>query len=179
MYPYNLRNNNYVNKDIETEKVVDTQEVNKMKEVTQMKEEGDRVETDDKILTLIEEAIGDEFRDYEYYKRLQALFDEAKDKETIRHISLDEMKHKKMLEELYFKLSGQKPPLPRIEDIKITKNLLVELAKSIASEFDGTEFYRKLYFLFKKPEYRDMMFELLHDEHIHAGKLTYLYSKYK
>lgn len=171
MYPYNFRNNNYVNKspvEIETE--------NDVQEVNQMKEGG---ETDEKILSLIEEAIGDEFRDYEYYKRLQALFDEAKDKETIRHISLDEMKHKKMLEDLYFKLSGRKPPLPKIEDIKITKNLLVELAKSIANEFDGTEFYRKLYFLFKKPEYRDMMFELLNDEHIHAGKLTYLYSKYK
>lgn len=167
MYPYNLQN--YGNDDISKESI----------EITDLEQTAHKPETDEKILILIEEAISDEFKDYEYYKRLQTLFDDSKDKESIRRISLDEMKHKKMLEELYSKLSGRKPPLPRPEDIRITRNLLVELAKSIAHEFDGVEFYRKLYFLLKNPEYRDMMFEILTDEHIHAGKLTYLYSKYK
>ncbi len=164
MYPYNAQNNESNTKTTKTNSTEQTIYT---------------VNTDDKLLALLEEVLGDELSDYEYYKRFQMLFDEPKDREIIRHISLDEMKHKKIIENIYTEISGKKPPIPKIEDIKITRNIPVELAKKIAGEYDGEELYRKIYFLLDKPEYRDMLFELLTDENIHAGKLTYLYSKYK
>ena len=130
-----------------------------------------------KILAMIEEALGDELHDYEYYRQLHSLFDDANDKEIIRHISLDELKHKKMLEELYRKISGKDAPVPNIQEVKISRNLLEEISKSIANEYEGSTFYRTLYFLFQNPEYRDIIFEIMNDELIHAGKLTYLYAK--
>lgn len=169
MYPYNMQsyaeNNNNNNRRPE---IVEVEEAI-----------GPSVEADDKVLTMLDEAITDEMKGYEYYKRLQPMVDDVKDKETIRHISLDEMKHRKMIEDLYQKISGVKAPTFKVDDIRISRNLSAELANSIMNEYDDAEFYRKLYFMLQNPEFRDMLFEILTDEQNHAGKLNYLYSKYK
>ncbi len=174
MYPYNMQNFNNMQNYMEN-----TNNNSRRPEIIEVEEAiGPSVEADDKILTMLDEAITDEMKGYEYYKRLQVMFDD-KDKETVRHISLDEMKHRKILEDLYQRISGTKAPTFKVDDIQISRNLLVEIAKSIMNEYDDSEFYRKLYFMLENPEYRDMIFEIMTDEQNHAGKLNYLYSKYK
>lgn len=174
MYPYNMQNYRYAENNNTNNNNIRRPEIIELEEAI-----GPSVEADDKILTMLDEAITDEMKGYEYYKRLQPMFDDTKDKETMRHISLDEMKHRKILEDLYQKISGTEAPTFKVDDISISRNLLVELAKSIMNEYDDSEFYRKLYFMLQNPEYRDMILEIMTDEQNHAGKLNYLYSKYK
>lgn len=178
MYPYNInnlkqRNNNNNNK------TKSNQSNNTTASVSASSENINSTQPNNEILSLIEEALGGEIHDHEYYRQLHALFDDANDKEIIRRLSLDELKHKKLLEELYQKISGKMPATPKIEEIKISRNLLAELSKSINNEYMVSDFYKKLYLMLKEPQYRDIIFEIMMDENNHAGKLTYLYAKNK
>lgn len=170
MYPYNMQS--YMENENNSN--------NRAPEIIEVEEAiGPSVEADTKVLTMMDEAITDEMKGYEYYKRLQTMFDDPKDKDTVRHMSLDEMKHRRMVEDLYKDITGKTAPTFKADDIRISRNLLVELANSIMNEYEDVEFYRRLLFMLKNPDYRDRLFEILTDEQSHAGKLNYLYSKYK
>lgn len=169
MYPYTFQSYNNQN-----------QNQNTRPEIIEVEEAiGPTVEEDTKVLTMLDEALLNKEEGYQYYRRLQNMFDDTRDKETIRRISLDKMKHKKIVEDLYKDISGNDAPDLKADEVKISRNLLVELAKSITNEYDDVEFYRRLMFMMENPRYRDMLFEILNDDQIHAGKLNYLYSKHK
>jgi rubrerythrin len=173
MYPYNLQNNNR-----KKEEVTDIrQEPHEHMDENHNHENHNPV--DPKILELIKEGMQDEVDDAEYYRKMQSLFQNEEDRETIRRIGLDEKKHKKMLDQMYTELSGKVPPTIVASNAVITRNILAELNKRIAGELEGVEYYRNLYTLLDEPELRDMALEMMMDENIHAIKLTHLYSKYK
>ncbi len=183
MYPYNINNlkqrNNNNNNKTKVNPNNQTPINTPSPVVTSTSENINLTQSNKEILSMIEESLSGELHDHEYYRQLHALFDDANDKEIIRRLSLDELKHKKLLEELYKKISGKEPAIPKIEEIKISRNLLAELSKSINNEYMVSDFYKKLYLMLKEPQYRDIIFEIMMDENNHAGKLTYLYAKNK
>lgn len=168
MYPYTFQSYN------------ENQNNNRKPEILEVEEAiGPSAEADTKLLTMMDEALLSEEEGYQYYRKLQNMINDSQDKEVVRHISLDEMKHKRMIEDLYNKISGVKAPYLKPEEPKLSRNISAELSKSILNEYDEAEFYRRLLLMLKDPEYRDMLFEILTDEQAHGGKLNYLYSKYK
>lgn len=168
MYPYNLQNNYRKKEEISDLR----QEVHEP-----MPKHNDSV--DEKLLELIKEGMQDEVDDAQYYRKMQNLFQNQEDRETVRRIGLDEQKHKKMLDQMYKQLSGQNPPNIVAADVVISRNILAEINKKIGDELEGVEYYRNLYTLLHEPELKEMSHEMMMDENIHAIRLTHLYSKYK
>ncbi len=133
---------------------------------------------DRKIIEMLIEALKDETMDYNYYGKLANLARTQEDKEIIKGVQMDEQKHFLLISDIYFKMTGEKPKVEA--GVKpISRNLLREYEKSILSEINGMEFYRKLYFSFLNVQIRDMIFEILTDEQQHSTKFTYLFAKNK
>ncbi len=165
MYPYNY------------DSVVEESEVEDYLEKNTEKHAPNN-EADKKILDLLIEALKDEQMDFVYYGKLMNMAKSLSDKQIIREIQLDEKKHYALMSDVYFSLTGKRPKVEA--GIKpIGRNLLKEYEKSIFSELNGSEFYRKIYFLMMNVRYRDIMFELLSDEAAHAAKLNFLYASNK
>lgn len=146
-----------------------------------MREKKPPTPDDRQILELLKAALKDEEEDAAYYAKLmnELPLSEHHDKEIIRHIRNDECKHHKIIESIYCRVAGKKPPEIRCEDKSPTGNLVKDFEKSIFGELEGSAFYRKLYFLFCDMETRDMLYEIITDEQCHATKFCYLYSKYR
>jgi len=95
------------------------------------------------ILKLIEDALTDEISDYMLYT---ALAEKCPDMgEMFKSIATDEMKHKKMLTELYTDLNGKAPreikAAPTADMSKACEELIKE---QISKELDGASMYRTL-----------------------------------
>lgn len=184
MYPYNMKarsnpNSEEIKKEsteIKSESVeTESQEVTTQESV--------RPITNKYVLEMIEEAIEDEREDAEEYKKFAEKFQDKEDKDIIRNIYMDELKHEKMMKDIYYQLTGEKyqdnDSSTQSAEAAAYENMSGELSKRIMAELDGAEFYRKLYYTFLTLEIRDILFEIMTDELIHAQKLNYLYSKYK
>lgn len=167
MYPYNIDRSNYT--DYQNNLTARSQNISSQKNST--------VPADKKLLSMIEEAVCDERRDSYYYKELMNIVRNPKDREVIRSIYMDEIKHEKLLIEIYKMLTGRNIPDMDCEMIPPTLNIVNNYEKSIFGELEGMEFYRQLYFLFQNQEIRDMLFEIITDEQKHATKFNYLFSK--
>ncbi len=133
---------------------------------------------DEKLLDMLLEAIKDEMEDAEYCSNLCNLLTQKGDQEIVRHIRMDELKHAKLLQEIYFNLTGKKA-CPKINPERTSDNVALELEKSMFKVLSGIAFYRKIYFSFLNIEIRDMIYEILTDEQCHATKFSYLYAKYR
>lgn len=130
------------------------------------------------LLDMIKESLKDEATDAEYYGNLLNKTPSTEDKEIIRQIRMDELKHYKLFNDIYRKLTGEYLNIPA-DNKKISNNLAEEFEKNIFSELEGAEFYRKLLFAFLDLEIRDILFEIITDEQAHSQKMNYLYCKYK
>lgn len=130
------------------------------------------------LLDMIKEAIKDEQTDADYYGNLSEKVTEKDDKETLNKIKMDEIKHNKMFNDIYYQLTGERVETTP-ESVVIGDNLCEEFESSMFNELEAVEFYRKLLFAFLNLEIRDTLFEIITDEQAHAQKLNYLYCKYK
>ncbi len=133
----------------------------------------------DTILEMLVEAMTDEATDAEYYGQMIETVKYPEDKELIRSIKLNELKHLEIFQKIYSELSQQEPPKILVKAKPLSANATENFYKSILSELAGVEFYRKLYFMFLDLGFRDALFEVITDEQGHASKLNYLYAKYK
>lgn len=134
---------------------------------------------DDKLLTLIKEAIVDENKDAFFYKELMNRQKSKTDQEILRSLYLDEMKHKKYFQEIYQILTGEKLPEPEETSKSPESNLISAYEKSFFGELEAVEFYRQILFSILNQEIRDMLYEIITDEQKHAAKLQYLLWKTK
>lgn len=129
------------------------------------------------ILEMIREAIKDEIKDGKYYDELANKVENENDKKALHKIHADEVKHSKMLKEIYHMLTGEYPDIS-VEAPTVGCDLPQIFSERLYEELDAVEFYRKLMFVFLNLEIRDMLFEILTDEQAHAQIMNYLFSKY-
>ncbi|MPM83916.1 hypothetical protein SDC9_130986 [bioreactor metagenome] len=129
------------------------------------------------IQDMIIDAIKDEEHDFKYYSALSDAITDPTDAETVKSMSLDEYKHKRLLEEIYYALTGAMPQPVEVEIEPISNNLKEEFSNSLFKELEGVELYRELMTSFESLGVRDLFFEILTDEQSHADMLNYLIQK--
>ncbi len=125
------------------------------------------------VLKLMEEAIKDEASDYSLYSFLAEQCPDNRD--AFNRIAADEMKHFKMLTELYTDLSGKSPCKNNTEkDKKYMGNCSEIIKAQLPREQEGAQLYRTLYFAMPMGynAERNMLFEIMTDEMMHAALLA-------
>ena len=120
------------------------------------------------ILKLIEDAVKDEASDFMIFARLSEEYPEKA--EMFAGIASDEIKHKKMLEELYADLSGKTLVQPRLEQIE----KLPSRAELMRDKFDTVAMYRTVFFALPSASAanKNILFEIMTDEMMHAAALS-------
>lgn len=175
MYPYNLDE-----QDVFNINCLDFRsEFNKDDNNSENAESNDSYEEyaslDEYILELIREAISDEYRDANYYEELSKMANTPEAQRVLRKIHLDELKHFKIFQEIYYQLTGEKAEV-NYEKSEIEGSLAENYSKSIFNELEAVEFYRIILFSFLNIPIRDWLYEIITDEQAHAQKLNYLYT---
>lgn len=119
------------------------------------------------LIKLIEEAIKDEGRDFALYTQIAEVCGE--NAEEMKAIAADELKHKKMLEELYEDLTGKNPPQESYRGETTRGKGCAELiAERIKEELEGAKMYRTMYFAMPEQRGKNLLFEIMTDEIFHA-----------
>ncbi len=131
------------------------------------------------VSKLIEASISEENLTSNFYSDLSDNALDLEDKRILKEISMDEMKHSKMLDELFRNINGCAPVITEKEMPELEKDILNNIAEAIQAEADTVERYRSLLFAFDKAECKNIIMEIIFDEQNHCAKLNYLYSKNK
>ncbi len=124
------------------------------------------------IIKLIEEAIAEEISDIILFEKLSDA--DAGNAELYADIAADELKHKKMLQELYADLSGKTYMQPVREKSVLQDTDSPDKEKLIRDKADNAAMYRTLYFAMPHSSHadRNILFEIMTDEMIHLSKLS-------
>ena len=126
-------------------------------------------------LNLIVQSVGGEREDELFYTYMLNVAPPGQ-KEIVAAIRDDEIKHNKMLRELYWQLTGQEiPPAPE-EPFQQPQSYCDGLVRALFGELSAVERYRKILFGLEFLPYRNMITEIYTDELKHATKWNYLYS---
>jgi len=133
---------------------------------------------DKKVLDMLVMAIEEARQNSKYYLLLMEQSRFIEDKEILRQIHLDEVKHDKIFCEIHKKIAGEEA-IVNVNEKPCSPYLAKEFEKNIFAKLDNVEFYRQIYFMFLDLEVRDMLFEVITDEQIHTTKLSYLLSRMK
>lgn len=97
-------------------------------------------------------------------------------KEIITSIRDDEIKHFKMLRQLYWELTGQDIPPADGVTFEQPANYCAGITKALFGELGAVERYRKVLFGLEFLPYRNMITEIYTDELKHASKWNYLFT---
>ncbi|MCI8342038.1 MAG: ferritin-like domain-containing protein [Firmicutes bacterium] len=154
MYPYNLD---------ESEKSPD-------KSLT-----AQNINYDEKLAELLIMAMEYEAEDAAKYKTLSSLSQKEDDIEILRSMFLDEVRHSKLLGEIYEKMFGVVPQIQPKEYVFDGNNLADEYNKNIVSEVESARFYRDLSNMFTDQSILNTINSMLNDEQNHSVLNVYLF----
>ena len=129
------------------------------------------------IKNMMNDAIRNKSEQASYYARLARTIHDKNDSDIIHNIHLDELKHAKMLTDIYNDMFGSEPEISS-QERGISQNMIYEFEKSMYDELEAAQYLRKLYFYFLNLGIRDYLYEIMSDDNAHALKLSHLYSKY-
>ena len=132
--------------------------------------------TIDKRIDLIGLLISEVTLDTEKYSALQLSASNVHAKELLKGIYLDKIKHKTLLEEMFFNLS-HKSFLPLTHNKRQILDYKKQLQKNIFDETNNAKFFGSLYTLFDNTPYLSSLFIIVNDLHSHALTNLYLYLK--
>lgn len=168
MYPYFSKQNEIINK-VSKKDLDDAIE--------------DKIEQDDfrrYIIDALKEAIEEQEENSRYYEKLYNIVADEKDKNILRQIYLNEMKYKKIFQDIYKMITGTEANIREdFEDIEIDDNITEELYESIEEQLDDIEFYRMLMSAFADLPIRDMIYEVIIGKQRNSQQLSNLYNKYR
>ena len=122
------------------------------------------------VLKLMEEAIADEMHSHSFYKILAGKC--PRHAPVLEAIAADELKHKKMLLELYSDLTGKEPQVPEGEMKDASGDCEELIAGQVPAELDGAAMYRTIYFTMPHVSAKNLLFEIMTDEMFHAALLS-------
>ena len=133
---------------------------------------------DDAVLRLIQQSIEGERNDELFYDYLIQIAPTQQEKEVIMGIRDDERKHRRMFRALYTQLTGRPPVESQEAPEPLPSSYIEGIEKALLGELKAFEKYRTIY-LHIRPEYRDVIFEIMTDEIKHASYYNWLYAKNK
>jgi rubrerythrin len=124
------------------------------------------------VLRLIKDAIANEAEGAAHYTELAEKYPEHKEHFTA--MATDEKKHNKMLTALYKELSANElngqATTDTSEEVTDT-DFETDLKNALEDELSDAKLYRTLYFTMTKPAYKNVLFEIMTDELMHADML--------
>lgn len=126
-----------------------------------------------RFLQLVLQAIYNERSAQLLYRDLEVRAETPFQKRQIRHAYDDEVKHERLLNQLYHNLTGQHPqvaypPRPEIPDFQTA------IRGAFEDELEAVELYRDMYLMTYLPWVRDVMIQLLTDEFEHSTRFSYI-----
>lgn len=130
-----------------------------------------------KVPQMIQKALAGETRDKIFYEYLINIAPDEQDKNIIKSIRDDEMRHFKLFRMIYQEITGCDPmPLDSEEFVK-PENYLAGIEEAIIDEVTAAKNYRQIYVCLRGRKYRDILFSIITDELRHASLYNYLYTK--
>lgn len=127
-----------------------------------------------KFVADVQRAINDEITAVEFYTKLMDMAPCDDAKRQIKHPKDDEMKHYKMLCQLYTALTGYQPMVQK--SITNVTDFCGGVQKALEDELSAAEAYREMYLNTSNLKIRDIIFEIMTDEMEHATRFSFVYS---
>lgn len=130
-------------------------------------------------LEMIKKSVMNELEDELFYTALINQAIDQEDKDIIMSIRDNEIKHNKILRDVYYSLTGTSLPQPRLTNEIGAQTYIQNLKKALMGEIEAADKYRKI--LAAMPDKKNMLhiLEILVDELRHADKYNYLLTKNK
>ncbi|NLI14587.1 ferritin-like domain-containing protein [Pelotomaculum propionicicum] len=126
-------------------------------------------------LSLIVQSVRGEREDELFYNFMLTIAPPDQ-KQIIAAIRDDEIKHNKMLREIYWEIRGQEIPTTQEALFEQPRNYCEGISRALFGELSAVERYRKILFGFSFLPYRNMITEIYTDELKHASKWNYLFA---
>lgn len=126
-------------------------------------------------LQLIVQSVSNEREDELFYNYLVSIAPPDQ-KEIVASIRDDEMKHNKMLRQIYWELTGQDIPQAPETTFQPPKSFCEGIKTALLGELAAVERYRKILFGLEFLPYRNMITEIYTDELKHGSKYNYLFT---
>ncbi|WP_207708736.1 ferritin-like domain-containing protein [Heliobacterium mobile] len=126
-------------------------------------------------IQLILQSVSAEKEDDLFYSFLLKVAPEGQ-KEIVASIRDDELKHFKMLRQIYWEVTGQEIPQAPEVTFQEPGSFCEGIQKALFGELSAVERYRKILFGFEFLPYRNMITEIYTDELKHGVKWNFLYS---
>jgi hypothetical protein len=127
-----------------------------------------------RFLEMTLKAIYDERKAQLFYAALLLQSTTPFQKRNIQHALDDEVKHEKMLTEMFERLTGQKLPSVPFPTPEPVPNFTTGLQMAMEDELESAEHYREMYKMTMSHWVRDILFELQTDEMEHATRFAFL-----
>lgn len=163
MYPY--RSNTSIKNT-----TLNTREINNVIDLKQ----------DQRLLQLLEVAQQETQQSLSAFDALMKNKALQQDVEMLRNAYLDEVKHLKLLQEIWYNITGKSQSQPQPKNIKTNSEAVrTELEKTLLQEMEQTDFFRELLMLIPETELRDILYEIITDKQDHCIRLCFLFSKYQ
>jgi len=128
-------------------------------------------------LQYIREAVEGESEDRQFYEYLISVAPNEADKNIIRSIRDDEIRHFSLFRQVYYMLTGKILPQPK--EVKFTKpaSYCEGLKRALNGEQAAVKKYRGIYFALQDRTLMNVLFEIITDELRHGILYNYLYSR--
>ena len=163
MYPY--RSNTSIKNT-----TINTRETNNVIDLKQ----------DQRLLQLLEIAQQETQQSLSAFDALMQNKALQQDVEMLRNAYLDEVKHLKLLQEIWYNITGKSQSQPQQKRKKTNSEAVrTEIEKTLLQEMEQTDFFRELLMLIPETELRDILYEIITDKQDHCIRLCFLFSKYQ
>ena len=128
----------------------------------------------------IRESVGDEKEDELFYDNLIKQAPTEKEKNIIRSIRDDEMKHNRILRQLYYEFTGQVIPVDTtVANIDTKLTYKENLEKALFGELDAVVRYRRIMGTMPSGNSYTLLMSIMTDELRHANKYNFLINNVK
>lgn len=135
----------------------------------------DEIITLNQAIELIKQSVGDEKEDELFYSNLIKQAPTEKEKEIIRSIKDDEIKHNQILRELYYNFTGQViPASTSIENVDSKLTYKEQLEKALFGELNAVVRYRRIMGTMPSGNSYTLLMSIMTDELRHANKYNFL-----
>lgn len=125
-------------------------------------------------LALIEKAVKGEREDELFYDYLIRIAPTNEEKEIIKSIRDDEIKHNKMFRKIYKDFTGKDITGEEVNEFEKPKSYIDGIKKALMGELRAVETYRKIRQGIPYTQYKEMLFEIITDELKHGIKYNYI-----
>jgi rubrerythrin len=129
------------------------------------------------IPKLVKEYIADEMADNKLYSELAANVNDSEVSELLKETSQEEGKHVRILEDVYYKLTGEEAENIAAQEYELQADFTANITKALMGELAAVEKYRALMFALEDEQLRDYIYEIISDEQVHADRMNYIYAK--